>query len=618
MSTDAVRKAVAVITLILLCVGSGAEQTTGPGLSEAQQLLLEASLLKIEGQTEEAISRYSQIVQKHAEHKTVARLARRNLLSLWLARDQVDLTTVKSHLDALKDEDGRFSADAWNLACRVLFREVGAARPEERKAVWSRGLAGLAGDGVSLSAEALADLDRLARSLDANGSLSAMEVLTDLLLLVPDTPAMHELQKRRVEALRAGKAWDDAKAAAMLDVILASATSAGPAESVKQLGSILSAAGTSASDVEACESAMRWGDLAEKRGPVVKKRLPADRMLKASATALLARQRDRVGGRRRAFLNVFAGNVTEALQAVHATLATTPADAERIGEALDDVSLILALSDGDFWNSRRYVQWLAGGPAHRDRLLGSLIQLETPPVETVGPKGRRGHFLAPKMYEELLHAARREVARRQLQRWKHALIGWGSNALKTGDKAWTEACWARAIALESDASGVVSLIDGGFDLVCAWGVSSELFEELVTGMVPRIQTPAARRRLLVKAATLHFNGGRFARCLGVLDKADKAAPALADAHDMTVGLMRALSLLRLRKSDDALSQLKQMAAWAGTDAQHARATFLVAWLYLQRNAVFEASMAFRKVMDRYPQTTFAKKAREMVCRLEGL
>jgi TolA-binding protein len=87
---------------------------------------------------------------------------------------------------------------------------------------------------------------------------------------------------------------------------------------------------------------------------------------------------------------------------------------------------------------------------------------------------------------------------------------------------------------------------------------------------------------------------------------------------MKVGLMRSFSLIRQVKLDEAMALLRQMDSWSGPDAEHAQATFLVGWICLQKNAVFDASMTFRKVIDRYPQTPFAAKAREMVSRLEGL
>jgi TolA-binding protein len=78
-----------------------------------------------------------------------------------------------------------------------------------------------------------------------------------------------------------------------------------------------------------------------------------------------------------------------------------------------------------------------------------------------------------------------------------------------------------------------------------------------------------------------------------------------------------MSYVRLRQFSDALSVLKQMENWPGTSEQHARVLFLIGWIQLQNSNKPKALFAFRVVVDKFPQTLYAKTAGQLIRRMEG-
>jgi len=331
-------------------------------------------------------------------------------------------------------------------------------------------------------------------------------------------------------------------------------------------------------------------------------------------------------------LNLFAGNVEEGLEGLHAALSRVPADSGQMHDAFDDLTVALAVADGYFSRAGRFVQWLAqgrireaGGPevggSKRDPLLGLLIRCERriegkrdPSAGSpTGPTGPR--------YGQLADEARKKLAKEALLRWERHLVRWGGDALRHGDRPWALGSWALAINAEQDPGVAGSLVDTVIDLARRSGATPEP-GRLLREVLPLVPSATGRRHLLLKIARLLYEEADFAGCLAVLDQADELARTPREKQDMTVGSTRVMCLIRLKKFDEALGFVERMAAWPGTDAQHAQALFLAGWLYLRKDSKAKANAkalaVFRRIVDRYPKTTFAGKARELLQRLEGI
>ena len=57
--------------------------------------------------------------------------------------------------------------------------------------------------------------------------------------------------------------------------------------------------------------------------------------------------------------------------------------------------------------------------------------------------------------------------------------------------------------------------------------------------------------------------------------------------------------------------------WIGDDESHACNRFLTGWISLNNEEYDDALVKFRLVIDRYPKSSFSKKAKDFVNTLEG-
>lgn len=597
--------------------------------ADAQHLMLEAGFLSTENHPDEAIARCLLVIAKYPRQEGIVRMARIKIVSVLLNKKQVDIEAVRPYLSALNGPDGRFSKDVWNLACRFLVLQINAAGPERRQAIWAEGVRHLVCDGVSISSETFGELDRMALPASQAGALTSMAVLTDLMLLAPDVPSMRELQSRRVDAFCTAKGWENARAAGRLEVMLSGVTDEGPLQAVKHLGGVLKSAGLTEADVLACESEVCLNGKVDKgnapdvgSGPAP----IADDVLRASAVAAL-KEVKQASDRRGVFLNLFAGNARDAVCGAYSALARSEVSERCLASATDDLSVVVAAEDGNLWSSCCLVQWLTtdhtgaeavggnGGDA-KDSAWSLLCAGERGVAVPAGAQDKWTPAWA-KMYIQLPEGARRELSKRGLQRCEQRLIRWGADAMQKGEIAWAQSCWAHVLGMEHDRDRVASLVDDGLDRIRQAGVAPAVFQDVVERVLPGVKEAPIRRILLMKEATVLFDGGRFADCLAKLDEADALVREAGPTREMTGGLLRAISLMRVGKLDESGGLLSEMATWEGTDEQHAQALFLLAWVRLQKNAQSEAATSLRALLDKYPQTTYVDKAKEIVRRLEG-
>ena len=86
---------------------------------------------------------------------------------------------------------------------------------------------------------------------------------------------------------------------------------------------------------------------------------------------------------------------------------------------------------------------------------------------------------------------------------------------------------------------------------------------------------------------------------------------------MTIGLIRAKSLIHLQHLDVARDVLQEISSWFGCNDQRTRAIFLIGWIYLHQNEPTRPLEALHRLIKKYPDTGFSAKTLTLIQRLEG-
>ena len=566
-------------------------------------------------------------------------LAGQNILSLFFRHEPPDLDAIHAHINSFSFTSGdfRLNRDLWNFACLLLLRQVSTSPSENQQAVWDKGIKKLSCDNILISEETFTTLDEFTEIIKGDNPSLANRILTDLFLLCPDTLSMRRLQRRRIACFVDQRKWNQALSAGALDIILSITSAEGPRRSTARCIEIMKAAGATAAEQENFKALVCWGprgnrnnsesESSEQAGVVGMVPLVDDN-LKTAALAILKEEANGLSVRRRAWANLFAGNIENALKNIHTTLNQTPVAEHHINinTPFDELAMVLAVADGDFQNCSRFAGWIVrnrvGDAAARkgknrpDPLLELLIQYES------NSRSRSKQIMRPnnaglRIYGRMSGSVRARLAQATFDRWRARLDRWADEALKEGDRTWAQALWALAINEEVDSQIAASLIHKVYSRLRPIYNEQDAIAFLRT-ILDHMRSISAKRGLLLKIATLLYVQGKFAECLEVIDQADKLAVRPEEKRDMTVGFMHALSLLRLRKFNKAAHLLESMEAWPGTAEQHARAVFLTGWEHMQNDAKTKALFAFRRVVDEFPDTTLAERAHQLIQRLEGM
>lgn len=486
----------------------------------------------------------------------------------------------------LADEDGALaSADLWNPALRLILRQTATAAPAERGEVWRRGLDRLRpyADDMPLRPEALADLDRLLSVGDGTQEFAPLDVLDGLLLATPSADAMRELARRRHDDLAAAGRADEARYAAWLRAALALATDEDTVASTVAYEGKQGAAGAAVPTLPPAPSRPTpEGGLAEQAQ-------------QALATA------DPRQARRRGWLASFAGDDAAAVEAARQAIETAPPG--QIGRRLDDGAAIVALASGRLDGTGPLTRWYAArlGVIETSSLDGELSAWLDSAGELEVTQGSFG---------SLPPSAQAEMIRRDLQQRSGACLRWAGEAVAGGADElgvwfWTSALEHEPSALDDLTRQVRAMEDRGRAL------------ELIQAIGRGAETAALGSRLAFLEATLRYEAGQMEESLGLLARAEDAPDGtLDDAERASIGLMRAVALVKLRRLEEAAGALADVERLNGEAEQLAQALFLEGWIHLNRNETQEALARFRRLADVYPGTSYALKVRELIRRLE--
>ncbi len=639
-----------VLPLVLPDAAKLAEQRAE--LCRAKALLAVANAHHVKSEVDPAIAAYEKLMQTCPQSAEQVQLARRSLLPLLLQKQVCDTDAAQAHLDSLIAADNGFNAESWNWSCRLLFRRMQALDAKTRALRWQDGVERLAWDGASFADATLSDLDAFVGTLGPADGVNGLRLLTDLLLLAPDPPSMARLQGRRIAWLEQNGSPGHASLAARANIMLAIGTPEGPMSAVRKYVSLRQAAAASPSEIVELEESLchaltgqtlaapsktsqaRVSDAGgatsrpSAQSPTgangsSRERWVADHALRESASGLLDQKRD-LSPRRAAYANAFAGKSAESIESVARHLENATSEEAKVIAAFDDVAIVLAMVDGSASDAYRFAGVVASPSSSTlsptgDETLKILTE-SCVKARAVWRSGRRDVIATKADAKEGPFALAADVRRAELasaavRAWTRRRIEWGLGALVAGDMPWCVAFLTSSLESADDQSEQIATLD-----VIAEGLKRvrptlgiEQTIECCVQIRERAGSDTARSLVRARTAALYFDEGLFTKCLSELDAAEQLA-ASGDAHlrDMNVGFLRALSWIRLGQTDDAKKLLADMESWTGTDEQRARTQFLIAWIHLQNNEPAPAMDVLRGLLAKYPATTLAAKATELV------
>ena len=625
--------------LLGICDGAGKPElmkrwvwlrlTTIQEPASAHQTALSAVQADRDGNWQEAAASYAQAAGQ-AGPGDLANLAR--LRQVWVLVDGDASENVEPYLQSLlQAEPGFLRECAWNLSCRSLFRKLAsgalytkAAYDERVNAIAS------AGDNASLYPATAAELDACLAKMHPESVPTALELLTDLFLMTPETAAMWDIQARRIRLLSEAGQLKEALAAGRLQVALSLGSPEGPRHAVLQCADIMARGGAAPSEVQAFQSHVLFdsplveasGGAASRRaeGPIAEA-LGGDSLLRSRAGEILQGDTRQLSTHRQAWLHLLGGQTREALQEAHRNWVSASKDGS-IGDrwgALGDLGVLLAASDGTIRGYDRFARiWASpGGQPVAQALTSSqtpddnLARLARCHQELIGtgslPSTQPGTQGAIVPGGVGLGAA--------LPVWDQKLLLWSIQALKEGDSLWAETfgLWATTApgSDEQSRAGWERRFARYSDLIPNYG-SDENLRELLA-VAPQAP-PQARHRLWARVVQLRFTSGDFSGCVKALERSGVLAGQETDGA-MECGLVGAAAYLKLGQHDAALKLLESTRSWEGSEEQHARALALEGWAYLDLEQTDKASSAFEEILKTYPNTKIAVRAREIANRL---
>jgi tetratricopeptide (TPR) repeat protein len=449
------------------------------------------------------------------------------------------------------------------------------------------------------------------------------------MLLVPDVQSMRRLQERRMEVLSVIGSWDEALPASRFHVMLNACLPEGPYAAIRKHFSFMRRSGASEAEIEdeadrLCVGSRPGGGVRGRQsggGQVA-----TDSYLCAAASEWLNEAEGALCDRDRAFICAWAGHPESALRAAHATLAESRAGLSGAGHAFYNAGLVLASMRVGLSRLNCHAKWLASGGLQREPFppagggtpgegfsVWVLCERElpgpaSPSEDEIGGQTR---------YRELPSARRTELGRRINQGWTEDLLRWGIQAKEEGDAAWAGRFSALALRAQADRAGTRALVERVADLAREEGTSEQALEAL-RAIEANLQEPFARAHVLHKVAGLLYEQNAFEECLVALDESRALGRKAGEPRNMELGFVRALCLVALEKSEEAVAFLEGMAGWPGSPEDHGRALFLIGWVRLRQNDMTEALAAFKRTVERYPDTPFAAKAAQLVQRLERM
>ena len=594
-----------------------------------RQLMLSAQLLKGKGELSQSCSVYTEIIEKYPEHKEAVMLARRNIVEILLDMESANIGIATRHLSVLLSEAPEFDNELWNLKCRLLIKRVLLAANPKKMGIWQKEIGSLLAANIVLEERIFTELDDLILKSETSSDLFPMRIITDLLLLIPDTYSIQQLNRKRISIFAKKANWPEAIAAAKVDILLSLATSEGPGDSISRCLKIMEVANVSEAKQKQFIASLFALNSGGMQNNIARRNELSfgDHVLSYAAQGAVQSFPRNFTARQKMFSFLFAGYGRKALRFAHEAFHGTPVKPKHLSRILNDMSIVLSANSGYLQTSQSFLELLLHTYKHNnwkglkmntsdEESLAFLMECEEQALKKKSSTPQSSERIRVASYGAADEETKQQVLNHIRTRFDKKVIDWGKQAYSQGELSLAAEFWTQAIRGKKTPDITLESIEIIYKIAKeSRGLEEtmEVFREILA----HLETPPQQKQISMKIATLFYEQGNYRDCISTLDKADSIAPD-ADQKDMATGFMRILSLIRLRNFGDALSFLKKMESWTGTPIQHGRAAFLEGWIFLQQNQKAQALLAFRRVIDKYGKTPFASKAKQLVQRLEGI
>lgn len=545
--------------------------------------------------------------------KTVwADLARRWQLISLIEQFPLPLQASNEVLDELADRNQRENTVTWNLCLRLLLRRVFAAPAADKPAVWRDGIARLreVNDGKAIYDQTFADLDRFLLLPDAQRSVPAVHILTDLMTLVPDLDAMRKLTRRRVELLASSRDPAQAASALALELLLTTAANNDLPDVLAYARSLTSLRGVRVPALAMLHLAPAEPGSAAQRQP-----LTFDTPLIEAARAILLAD-DNLTDRRRTFLSLFVGDLDAALRSAHRNLQWTAHG--RVTGRFEEIGLLLTALTRDSQKADLFAAQLTGDSDEFSRLATpaarDILEDEAATPATI----EQLYGDQPASPVNLFGAAPAEVriaaARAYLDRLAARRITWASRAIALGDADLAVNFWAEALNRSHAPAG---------DTALHQQIAAELRDlrnttvalAALQQLADRVSDPSRRALVKLTRASFCYEQGMLAEALADLDAAEPPLENVEHDQRMVAGLIRSVCHIKLGDLDAAAQALRSLESLDGDNESHAQVLFLRGWIHLNHNEPDLAAAFFRRIADEFPATTYRAKAAEVMAHL---
>lgn len=533
----------------------------------------------------------------------------RRIINL-LLQQRTDVAALQRYVPRLQHTETEFDVEAWNLTCRALFRYVAAADQAERVAVWKQGITDLAVADVVMLDKTFEDLDKLTKYLAADDAHLALQILTDLLICIPDANSMRRLQWRRVAAFIATRNWQDAEAAAALDVVLAAAHHQAIEATIDRYMQVLRSSGATDRKVAASVNALLLANGPEAE-PTAQERF-VDGALRKAIAEQNERQLSGSHPRQKMYISLLCGRPAEAASLARNQLACC-IDSCEAKKMLADIYVLLAVADGNLAHANRFA---AGLENHSAESLGgdSLAGTDQMLSILISP-GPHDNHLSEKAFAHWPAETRSDVACNYLEAFRIQLITSAQQAAGSGNKDVSirlQALLVTSAYTEKNASRVLDeIIDAHRKQM-----GPDDVRRILRAMISFLPAEQHQRITLHKIANLAFEQEFYSDCLSVLDEAEALTTIDTSEQHFPIALLRASALLKMEEYETADDLLESMAKWDGADEDKAQCLFIKACLRLRQGRLQEGKSILRSVLDRYPETSMATKAGQLIIAVE--
>ena len=572
---------------------------------------------------QEALRLYLALAKSSKHNKDIRELLEWRILRLLATQPERSGGSTQKLLDDMLGPDHTIPSKAFDFAVRLLIRRVAGAPDHERRGIWDAGLSTLDSTDRGLSSATMIEIDKTLSLLSTGSSLRPLDMLTDILCLVPDRETMLEVQSKRIAAYTALGDKENALRALRLEIAIAAGMNKGPA------GAIEKANGLFHSQTEGDDGNIApWSFLhmprqsseGQSRGRVVNGPLVDDLLKDAARQAIGDGKRRLVGGNRRlGFLLLFSGRPGEGLRSLHAAMGDAPIPSCRVHDAVAEIAACVAIAEGNFACSLRYFKWLASmgsleleGVAATQSVLDVLATSGGASVQTEAA-GAAKLSEGAIVYRNLKQHERQRLAAMIGSELAALPLNWGYEAFRKGDADAARLLWENAILTEPEArqEQAVQAIAYGLE-ADGCDTTPDLLQDMAADTLPA----STRRILLRQAGALLFSRQRYKQFLKVADDLAGLSSSVSNERDTQWRLWKGLSLVRMGQKEKALEVLSSAGNIPGTPGQHAQAAFLIGWIQMSNGEMVQAEAAFDQLISVYPQTAASAKARCILARLK--